>query len=212
MRLFSIAQLVTLLVPLLHPDGSTAQSLSDHLNPPYALRVLSPHNFVHKALVQAADGTPDGAGLFVRDWKRSPLSSAWQFEVTGQLNETQMLNDTAQLIVIGSKIYMWSPEPATMRMSVITKSAAQSGFPGTPWPSVYISAKWQFNIAKDTLTGKWMLLNPYDHGGWTSQLNTQPPDGTWAILWWNGTADAEVDPSNVPISLEVVSVPDLLES
>ena len=175
------ASLVVVTFPLIH-----AQAIAYGWPPPYALQVISGSESLNGAFIQK-DNT-DGVGLFIHSAGNSPLSSAWTFDTTGQLNETQMMNDTTQLIILGHRPHMWDPEPPSMQMSAIEKSHAQTGYPGTPWPSVYNAAKWQFDVVKDQGAKKWKMLHGYDHGSWRASPDMYLlKEDTWSIYWWSGT-------------------------
>jgi hypothetical protein len=165
--------IATLLLPL-----SEGQSIAKDFHPPYALRIHTSQNNLNNAIVQPDRG--DGTGLFIQ---ASNTATAWQFQVsTGY----EIFNDTTQLIILGEKIYMWDPEPASMQMFAEPKAVAKTGWPGTPWPSAYISVKWDFNVTKDERTGEWLLDHGFDHGEWIAQPDALITDDRWSILWWNG--------------------------
>jgi len=79
-------------------------------------------------------------------------------------------------------------------MVVLPKEVAKTGYPGTPWPSVYITAKWDFNITRNENEndrglerdeeGRWWLKHGMKHGSWIVQFDEG--DGGWDVGWWNG--------------------------
>lgn len=164
-------------VALILPVSNT-QSIAKHFNSPYALRIHTSRPNLNNALIQPSRG--DNAGLFAE-----PSSSAppWQFQT---FPGYEMFNDTYQLILLGEKVFMWDLEPASMQMSAVPKAVAKTGWPGSQWPSVYISAKWDFNVTKDGKTGKWWMEHGFDHGEWIAQPVELVGDDRWSVLWWNG--------------------------
>lgn len=169
---------------------SNAQVLSDELDPPYALRIISPDRLIDGTLVQKDD--TDGVGLFIRESSKSLSSSTWTFSTTGPLNETQLKNATTQLIILGSRIHMWDLEASSMQMVAVDQAHAQTGYQGTPWPSAYNVANWKFDIQRSG-NGRWMMGSGRGHGDWRAQPDQyRHKSEAWSLFWWNGKRHLQI--------------------
>jgi hypothetical protein len=162
---------------------SSAQMLSDELQPPYVLRIIASDESIDGSLVLTDNS--DGIGLYIDGDSKAYGSSPWTFSTSGRLNETQLMNATTQLIILGTRGHMWDIDPPTMQMYAVDKAHAQTGYQGTPWPSAYNVAKWKFDIQKDD-DGRWIMDSGIGHGEWMADPDQyhQKKD-TWSILWWN---------------------------
>ena len=92
--------------------------------------------------------------------------------------------------MLGRKIYMWDPEPASISLVLVDRQHAHTGYPGTPWPSVYTFAKAEFNLTEytDSSGSKSKFLeHGLNHGDWWALSDDAEP-WKWRVLWWNGNA------------------------
>jgi hypothetical protein len=180
---------------------SSAQVLTDELEPPYALRITSPDEDLDGAFVQTDIG--DGIGLFIRSSCNSPISTAWTFSTIGPLNGTEFLNATTELITLGSRFHAWDPEPLSMHMFAANQTIAKTGYPGSAWPSVYIAARWGFGIQRDE-DGRWIMGTGMEFGDWRAQPDTYlHKKDTWSIFWWSGKCLAR-HPRGQPSNTRVI--------
>ncbi|KAF2465153.1 uncharacterized protein BDR25DRAFT_360775 [Lindgomyces ingoldianus] len=161
----------------------------------FRIRTTDPSSVLDLQFLRQDDSTDLVATLYYN----TPSEMPWQFNMTADSVQNpgyEFMNSTAELILFGRKFYQWDPEPARLSLIVEPKEVAKRGYPGTPWPSVYITARWSFNISEGN-DGVMLLEHGYDHGGWW----TQPDDldgRKWRVYWWNGqselrTANPEVD-------------------
>ncbi|KAH8672142.1 hypothetical protein BGZ60DRAFT_406620 [Tricladium varicosporioides] len=197
---------------------AAASSIPENLSTPpnsFALRLSSPSEpLIDGAFLQP--GSTNDARLFASPSSPS-ISTAWAFMSTPNLltisnnSSIELTNITSQLIILGRKFYMWDPEPAMLQMVVEPLANAKTGFLGSAWPSVYISAVWGFPVfvreeGYGQLKKRWLGFK-FDHGSWRAQKDTLYPNNDhWTVFWWNGTANAEVAVDNVPVGIEIVPV------
>lgn len=98
---------------------------------------------------------------------------------------------------------MWDPEAPFERFVVEPQTVAKTGYPGSPWPSVYNDASWDFQVkaaitlprrdtpASPDLTislGKLLLGHNKGHGEWRSQKDISDINSgeRWEAVWTNG--------------------------
>ncbi|KAF4625308.1 hypothetical protein G7Y89_g12858 [Cudoniella acicularis] len=181
-----------------------------------------------RIFAQPSNSTPNALSISTAwSFTTSPnlnfTSSTTNSSLTNITEGVELTNSTAQLIILGRKFYMWDPEPAMLQMLVEPLANAKTGYPGEAWPSAYISVEWEFPVVFDDGSGSvagsmgsgeadederlWLGFG-FDHGSWRAQRDMLfVGDGKWDVFWWNGTANPEVAVDNVPVGIEIISVP-----
>jgi hypothetical protein len=67
---------------------------------------------------------------------------------------------------------------------------AETGYPGSAWPSAYNVAKWSFGVERNGGEGErggmWVLEHGMGHGEWVVAPIVGYDEEKWRIYWWNG--------------------------